>query len=816
MTIINHQKQDKACFHCGLEVPSEKSWGIDFDGCWRAMCCPGCEAVAKAIIDNGLSSFYQKRTAYSEQTDSIPSELEYYDNVQDESNSPSTEYIETTLIIEGITCSACVWLLERHVRQLTGVLSFSVNYATRRALLKTKKGAIRLSEVLAAIQSVGYRAFPYDSGKQFEVLQGERKDFLSRIGVAVFCGMQVMMITVGIYMAGQDIDADMLSFMKWVSAFLTLPVLLFSGMPFLRSAYRDLENKRPGMDVPVALGIGLGFAASLFNTFNGQGDTYYESVCMFVVFLLSARYVEFLTRWHAVNSSERMSQAIPLMAKKIVENEGVKQVSAKALQVGDVVQINPGEAVPADAVVLEGSSHVDESILTGENHPLHKKVGESLLGGSHNLDNTLIAQVVCVGEDSTLSTISRLIERGHSEKPAWVERADRYASVFVLLVILVTVGTAWGGFWQGNENWFSIALSVLVVTCPCALSLATPTAYTAAMSSLFDKGIIITKGTALEKLATIKQVVFDKTGTLTQGTMSIENCEVFKSSFEQQESVDIAIGLEQFSDHPIARAFKQQKPVVVHQVVAVEQKNGAGLSGEIKGIRYYLGSENYVREYSTLTAVKQSKGTQVYLANEERVLAVFEIHDDIRHGARNIVQWLKGRGKYVSLLSGDKEMPVTWLAKKVGIDDAMFNITPQGKLDEIDRLQVAGKQVVMVGDGINDAPVLAKADVSVSVSGASQLARSSSDILLMSDDMESLQQVFQLSAKMNGVIKQNMLWALVYNIGALPLAMAGYVEPWQAALGMSVSSLVVVLNSFRLRFTLPVTKVRDVTELSRG
>jgi len=621
--------------------------------------------------------------------------------------------------------------------------------------------------------------------------------------------MQVMMITAGIYMAGeQEIDAGMLLFLKWISALLTLPVLMFAGKPFFRSAYRDLKNKTPGMDVPVALGAGLGFVASLFNTYQGYGDTYYESVCMFVLFLLSARYIEFLTRWHAVNSSERITQALPLIARKLNTDNNVESVSAKALVLGDRVQINPGDVIPADAVVLEGESQLDESVLTGENTPLFKTVGDPLLGGSHNLDNTLIAKVTCVGEDSTLSTISRLIDKAHSEKPAWVERADSYASLFVVMVILITSGTAWYGFWQGNEAWLSTALSVLVVTCPCALSLATPTAYTAAISGLFDKGIIITKGTALEKLAGIKRVVFDKTGTLTQGAMSISQTHVLQQQYSPQALLDIAISLEQFSDHPIARAFKNESVATKHKPTSVEQQNGGGLSGEIDGVRYYLGSERYIRQHSTLSEHAQTEKTQVYLANKEAVLAIFEIQDDLRDGAESTVRWLKEKGRAVHLLSGDKKTPVVLLAKKLGIEHVNFEVTPEGKLSEIDRLQEHGEQVVMVGDGINDAPVLAKADVSVSVSGASQLARSSSDILLMGDDMQSLKDVFQLSTKMNAIIKQNMLWALVYNIGALPLAMMGYVEPWQAALGMSVSSLIVVLNSFRLRFVLPVAVLK--------
>lgn len=807
--------QPDACFHCGLNVTQATPYGLYFDGVWRPMCCPGCEAVAQAIIDNGLASFYQKRTAFS-----VPS-LEVLDvlNADDlvaSNTAPqplSTEIIETTLIIEGVTCSACIWLLEKRVNQLPGVLAFNINYATRRAALKLDAKKTALNQVLAVIQSIGYRGLPYDVSRQFLALQTERKGFLSRLGVAVFCGMQVMMLSAGIYLAGVDeIDPLMLSFLHWVSALLTLPVLLFSAMPFLRAAYRDVKNKQPGMDVPVALGISLAFVASLFNTYRGVGDTYYESVCMFVLFLLAARYVEFLTRWHAVSASERLSQAAPLMANKIQVDGVQKRVAASSLTLGERIQINPGEVVAADAIVVHGSSQLDESILTGESEPVFKTKGDLLLGGSHNISSSLLAEVSCVGENSTLSTISRLIDRAHNEKPPWVELADRYASAFVLMVITLTVVTALYGYWQGDDNWFSIALSVLVVTCPCALSLATPTAYTAAISGLFERGIIITKGQALEKLAMIKHMVFDKTGTLTQGVMRLSSVRLF-AQLDRQSVIDRAVSLEGFSDHPIARAFKREVVMTQYQPQQVQQQNGAGLSGLINGERYYLGSKNYVLENVSITIdASDSNLSEVYLASQTQLLAVFEIKDDIRQGAKATLAWLQGQGKTVSLLSGDRQAPVRWLAKKLGIEQYQFGASASDKLAEIERLQGSGEQTAMVGDGVNDAPVLAKADVSISVSGASQLARSSSDILLLGDDMDSLRQVIKLSQSTRSVIQQNIAWALLYNLGALPLAIGGHVEPWQAALGMSISSLVVVLNSFRLRWTLRATNKMQLTE----
>lgn len=795
---LNHNKE---CFHCGLVVPKGTHYGIKFDDQWRDMCCPGCEAVAQAIIDNGLSDFYRKRTAYSPQADTVPDELKNYEVYSQQQDGLIEEgTVEHSLILEGISCSACIWLLEKHLRDLKGVVSFNINYATRRAQVISRPKDVQLNRILASIQEIGYKAFPYDPSKQFLQLQKERKDYISRMGLAVFCGMQVMMITVGIYIAGSDeMDPHMLTFFKWISALLTTPVVIYSAKPFFSAAWRDIKNKMPGMDVPVALGVGLAFVASIFNTYQQTGETYYESVCMFVLFLLLARFVEFLTRWYVMSSSERISQAEPTVAKRVKPDGELETLSADLLVVGDQVQINPGVTIPSDCRVIDGQSSVDESILTGENEPIMKTKGDLLLGGSHNLDDTLMAEVTCVGEKSTLSTITRLIERARIEKPGWVKLADRSASKFVFGIIILTVLTGVYGYWQNNEDWFSIALSVLVVTCPCALSLATPAAYTAAMSALFDLGIIITNGQALEKLSGVKYVVFDKTGTLTKGAMKVSGCRL-EGHVERQFAFDIAISLESYSDHPIAKAFCRQPVLKKYNFNKVEQFKGLGLSGVAEGKKYFLGSKSFINQSHTLIREDENKKeTQVFLASENEIIAIFDISDEIRQGVKPMMGWLKSQAKSISLLSGDQQAPVAWLAKKVGIQDYISDVSPADKLKTIEELQHNGERVAMVGDGINDAPVLAKADVSISVSGASQLARASSDVILLGDDMSSLKEVFVLSKKTNAIIRENMMWALVYNVGALPLAMNGYVEPWQAALGMSISSLVVVLNSFRLR-----------------
>ncbi|PCI70907.1 MAG: ATPase P [Piscirickettsiaceae bacterium] len=781
-------------------IPAHTHYRVKFDHQWRAMCCPGCEAVCQTIIDIGLVDFYRKRTAFSSKGELIPDELE---NISQSSVSSTTSDKENhqdhDLILEGISCSACIWLLEHHLRQLPGIITFKVNHVTRRAHIKSQPSLVQLEQILQAIQEIGYHAYPYDPGKQYLKLQQERKDFLSRLGVAAFCGMQVMMITLGIYVAdANEIAPRFLNLLIWASAFLTLPVVFFSAVPFFRSAWRDIKNHSPGMDVPVALGVGLAFIASLYHSILQQGETYYESVCMFVIFLLLARYIEFLTRWHSISSSERITQATTVTAKRINSDGQIEIVPAKFLQIGDNIQINPGAVIPTDSIVNSGSSYVDESILTGENKPIQKQIGSTLLGGSHNLESGLVASVSCISENSTLSTISRMVERAQAEKPSWVTLADRYASWFVIAVIILTGLSALHGWWVADPNWFSTALSVLVVTCPCALSLATPTAYTATMSRLFKQGIVVTNGHALERLATVNHVIFDKTGTLTDGAMSISNCHLYTHT-DQQFAFDIAATLESHSDHPIAQAFSQNKSRAMLQAQSVEHKPGQGISGQINGSTYYLGSKQLMSDILEQdTEYKPSTMTRIFLANESQLIAHFDINDSIRDGAKPVISWLNKRVQHISLLSGDQHAAVAWLAKQVGINDYTAEASPSEKLNIIEQLQQKGDSVAMIGDGINDAPVLAKANVSISVSNASQLARASSDILLLGHDMNGLKQIFILAKQTKRIIVQNMSWALVYNIGALPMALTGNIEPWQAALGMSISSLVVVLNSFRI------------------
>lgn len=787
-------------------------YSFEFEGIRRPACCRGCEAVAEAIIASGLSDYYHHRTAFAERGEGlVPDELadfEAYDAVDgqvSESIEADGPISESALILEGVTCAACVWLIEKRLSRQPGVVEASINFSTRRASVRWRSDQTRLSKLLRSVFEIGYSAYPYDPQKQQAVLEREGKEFLWRIGVAGLFGMQVMVIAVGLYVGlWSGIDATLRTFLEWVSAGLALPVVVYSAQPFYRAAIRDIRARRPGMDVPVSLGILGAYLASLWSTYAGTGTVFYESVCMFAGFLLVARYVEFLTRRHSVDASERMTHLAPQMAHQIVDDGSgdLKLVRAAMLQVGDRVLVKPGGTVPCDGRVSSGTSTVDESILTGESHPVLKQVGDEVIGGSLNLDHPLQLTVERVGQDSTLSTLTRLVERAQQEKPQWLGMADRAASVFVVAVLVLTALTAWYWWRQNDAHWLATALSVLVITCPCAFSLATPTAMAAAIGTLFRRGIVVTRAGAIEKLARANTFVFDKTGTLTSGDMQLVS-EQIVGDLDRKAVHGIVVALERQSDHPIARALSALPVDDVPDVRNLRHHAALGVSGEWRGSLYHLGSSAYMHSLDQLgfdAGCDEDGDTRVYLADDKQILAVFDLRDETRAGAGELLRWLKPRLDRVCLFSGDQLSVVRTLARQLDIQDYQASMKPEQKLQALRELQQTGAVVAMVGDGVNDAPVLAGADVSLSVAGATQLAHASSDLLLMHHDLNIMRQAIELTKKTRSVIKQNIGWALAYNILSLPLAASGYIEPWQAALGMSISSLLVVMNSYRLRW----------------
>ncbi len=781
---------------------------MEIDAARQPMCCHGCQAVAKAIIDGGLGDFYRFRTEKSPRAhELVPEqlrELELYDRDDLQKSFVAQDIGEerqAALILEGIVCAACVWLNERHVKALPGVLDFSVNYATHRARVRWDNQRIRLSQILEAISAIGYRAHPFDPGRQEQVYKREKTRALRRLAVAGLVMVQVMMLAVALYAGDYEGMSDGLRhFLRWVSLLLTTPVVLYSARPFFTSAWGDLRRRQLGMDVPVSLAIGAAFLASGWATVRGGGEIYFDSVTMFTFFLLAGRFLEMGARHRAGQAAEELVKLLPATAARLTA-AGEERVPVADLAPGDRVLVRPGEAIPADGQILEGQSSVDESLLTGESLPQLRHVGEALVGGTVNNESPLVMRVEQVGEATLLSAIVRLLDRAQTEKPAVARLADRVARWFVGALLLLAGGVAWWWWQHDPAQAFSVTLSVLVVTCPCALSLATPAAVTAATGALTRLGVLTTRGHALETLARASHVIFDKTGTLTEGRLRLERTELL-GMLDQEACLQIAAALEQASEHPIAHALRAEveRPP---RAEAVSATPGFGIEGLVEGHRYRIGIPDFVAglqgETCSPAAPLVQAAAGVVLGDQRGFLAHFGFADHLRDQAAETVGQLRALGLEVELLSGDEAGAVQRVAEQLDIRRFQARCLPEDKLRRIQALQASGAVVAMVGDGVNDAPVLAAAQVSLAMGGGTQLAHASADMLLLSEQLPHLIDAIRTSRRTLAVIRQNLGWALVYNMIALPLAAAGWIAPWMAAIGMSTSSLVVVMNALRLR-----------------
>lgn len=816
-----------ACYHCGQPVPRGVELTVEIDSSAHPMCCRGCQAVARAIVSSGLADYYRYRTdAVPTARELVPALLRQtavYDNpavqktfVRDVEGNAR----EASLILEGMVCAACVWLNEQHLARLPGVLAVSVNYATHRARVRWDDAQVHLSRILQAVSEIGYLAHPYDPGRAQEILERERRLHLRRLAVAAAFGMQVMILAVALYAgAFTGIETEFENLFHWLSLVLTLPVLGYSAQPFFRSAFRDLRRKRAGMDVPVSLGLGIAFAGSVWATITGHGEVYYDSVVMFVFFLLTGRYFELAGRKRAAEVSETLVHMLPVTATRLVNGEQ-EAVPASELNSGDLVLVRPGENIPADGQVHAGRSSVDESLLTGESLPLAKAPGATLIGGSINIESPLTMRVEKTGDDTVLSAILRLLDRAQTEKPAIAATADRAAAWFVARVLLLAAGVALFWYLHDPARWLPITIAVLVVTCPCALSLATPTAITAATGRLMRRGLVTTRGHALETLARVDTFVFDKTGTLTYGRLILLDTHAY-THLSASECLALAAALEQHSEHPIARALRSTVDDLRHAATDVASTPGAGISGMINGHRYFLGTAAYLHEAAgvllhdaALTDLRAGGNTLVLLSDARQLLAAFVIGDEVRAGARTLVAELQHQGKRVLLLTGDHPGAAQRVARETGIGDVEADLRPHDKLACVQALASQGAIVAMVGDGVNDAAALAAAHVSVAMGGGTQIAAASADMILLSEHLPHLAEAVRVASKTLRIIRQNMAWAVGYNLVALPFAAAGWVAPWMAALGMSASSLIVVANALRLsehtaRTTLPTASVRS-------
>ncbi len=839
--------QGIACFHCGEAVERPGAWRTTIDGAEREMCCAGCRAVAEAIAAAGLSDYYRTRSQPAA-AGGVPEGLEALrvwddDEVQARfvrGADAGGDEREATLLVDGMRCGACVWLLEQTLRRQPGVVGASVNLATERATIRWNAAQTQLSRLLAAIGRIGYAARPFDARGREQQIQRTTKALFRRLFVAALAMMQVMMYAFPSYIAAPgEIEAAHESLMRWASLLLTVPVVFYSATPFLAGAWRDLRARSLGMDVPVAIGVLAAFGASVHATVVGRGEVYFDSVTMFVCLLLAARYVEWIARRRAGRAIDAVAAAAPDSAERIDPATGaIERVPATRLAPGDRFRVAVGERIAVDARIVEGRTAIDASLLTGESVPVARERGDEVPGGAVNAGSAFVAQALRSSADSAISTIERLIDRAAADKPRLAGLAERVARRFVFALLLLAAGV-WLAWMQIDPARAApIAIAVLVVSCPCALSMAMPAALAAATGAAIRRGMLVARGDALERLADCTDVVFDKTGTLTRGRPEVVDVVALAPIAEDSGDIGQATGsdantalalaaaLEAGQSHPLAaailRAAEDANVAPLHTDAPPLTAPGLGVEATIDGRRYRLGAQRWVAEWhaslgaadadaelavspspfplhpSLPSPLHPSPLSIVWLVDDQRPIARLHLRDRLRDEAREVVDALVARGLRVHLLSGDRDASVRAVASELAIEHVRAEAAPDDKLEYVRGLQREGRRVAMIGDGINDAPVLAAADVSVAVGAASSLARTAASVVLLGASLRELVALHALAQRTRRVVRQNLGWALVYNAAAIPAAALGWVPPWLAALGMTGSSLLVVLNALRL------------------
>nr|WP_255719266.1 cation-translocating P-type ATPase [Pelomonas sp. P8] len=694
--------------------------------------------------------------------------------------------------VGGIHCAACSGIIEGELLKLPGVAEARVNPASARLALRWRPSHVALADVLAALKAVGYDVTPDVAAPARELRRQEKRQALWRLFVAGFLMMQVMMMATPAYVAGPgELTSDLDRLLRWASWVMTLPVMLFAAAPFFRGAWHQLRAGRLGMDVPVALGIAVTFVASSGALFDPGGvlghEVYFDSLTMFVALLLLARWFELGARHRAAEALEAVAGALPTAAERLRDDGTSERVVPEALRAGDHIRIAAGEAFAADGVVLSGQGWVNEALLTGESAPVAKAPGDAVVAGSVNVDAPLVVAVQRVGEDTTAQGIVRLMQQAQSQRPLAGGVLDRVAAGFtaVVLALALAAGLAW--WWIDPSRAVAVAVAVLIVTCPCALTLAAPAAWLTASGALARRGLLLADLSALDRMCTVETVVFDKTGTLSEDRLTLRHH--WARGADADVLLGMARGLAALSRHPHARALMDGTPAGVW--LDVREVAGRGVEArDATGRRWRLGAPAWV-------SPQLEPDARLAFGCADCVLWV-DLAEAPRADAADAVAALKAAGQRVRLLSGDQPVAVARMAEQMGIADWKASATPDSKLAAVRGWQAAGERVLMVGDGINDAPVLAAADVRIAMGQGAMLARGAADALLVSNRLMALPQALRLAHKTRRVLRQNLGWAALYNLACVPLALAGWLPPLAAGIGMAASSLFVVLNAQRL------------------
>lgn len=726
---------------------------------------------------------------------------------------------ESNIQIDGMHCAACSLTIEEALNAVPGVLQANVSAGSHRARVIWSEQAVKPSDWMQAVQAVGYKAVPANDIFARERRLAEGRQSLWQLSVAGLCMMQVMMYAYPTYNAlPGDMTQEMLNLLRWASWVLTLPVLIFSCGPFFKNALKDISQRRVSMDLPVAIGMVITFVVSTLGTFDPQGifgkEVYFDSLTMFVFFLLAGRWLEHRLRDRTAGALEALMNRMPDQVSRVKADGTMEQVPVRRLQLNDVIRILPGDTVPADGTVLKGDTLLDEALLTGESHPVHRSVGSAIIAGSHNLSSVIDMRIDHIGNQTRYAQIVALMQSASTSKPPIAKLADRIAKPFLIAVLFAAILA--GAYWwrQDPGHALMVAASVLIVTCPCALSLATPAAMLAAAGALAKQGVMVRNLSSFEALAKVDTVVFDKTGTLTRDAMVLSHTTV-RTGASQVQVLAWASTLAQNSLHPVSKALvAAAQNNIESNLILKDATEIAG--GGVKAMGIVQGQSVSLRLGSaTFCNIAQSKRTlsnqvQAYLADDQGWLATFDLIEDVREDAQKTIKALQLAGMTVHLLSGDSAQAAARVAQQVGIKDFQGGCTPQDKLAFLQQQKSAGRNVAVVGDGLNDGPMLAGAHVSFAFGQAVPLAQAQSDFVVLGGKLEVVAQAAVLAKRTLKIVKQNLWWAAIYNAICVPLAVFGWLPAWLAGLGMAFSSLFVVLNALRLSLVNTPVSIIDV------